>query len=581
MTYHTTNLWELLEKEPYNHYFWTELVRVAEDSKNFEGIAKVYRGFLEKFPLLHIYWNKLAIFLYENGPNNSVKDSIEVFEQSVKQGVLYHSAEMWQCYCTFATESCNIELGQDGVRNILERAVTAVGGDYQSDTIWSTYIQWENNNHNFDNVSALYMRVLSQPVRHLETFLENLFEHAKICSIEKAATPIERAQIDDQVNKEAENDIIKAADIGPRMTTLILEKRQQSYLQTAEAINKRQYFENKIRRTYFHFTRPNPIQIANWYQYIEFETISGDVQRTQHLYERCLIPCQMCPNIWINYATFLYSVGKVAEAEELLEQRAFNGLVGMDVEFLRLYGMFEESRENLQKASIIFEKINDEMTKPNGRFFNSGSARIALSSYYLRHTELQDRAIPVLVDFLNRYGKTLPESDGRHPLKRNQNKYDNSPDQREYVVVTAALSQLMSLETFEANYIAELRQKCLKVPLALAICVKTMVQNNRIEQAKQIYDEFLNSPKSQMTLADKEDIFPQYIEFLRKNATLTEIRQAERQYLQVQKAHRKEIMDERREKSKDTTNLSEIMDRWILYLQEIELFRRGYQEAND
>lgn len=580
-------LWDLVERHPYNHYFWTELVHVAEDSKSFEGIVRVYSGFLEKFPLLYVYWNKWALLVHQNGTGNSVRDSLEIFEKSVRPGVLEDSVEMWQYYCEFATKYCGLELSEEQIREILERAISHVGSDYQSDTIWSIYISWENDHQRIDNVSQLYMRVLEQPVRNLDTFFLNFTEHAKVHSIEKAATSIEKSQIDDQLNQEADNDVtLKADDLDRRMQTLIYERRKKTYYETAQFIQNRQFFETKIRRTYFHFTRPNPVQIANWYEYIEFEINSGNIDRAQHLYERCLIPCQMCPDVWIMYATFLYSNDKKEEAESLLEDRGLKGLIGRDPEFIRLYGMFEESHENEEKARKIFnDYLYAGFQKESDLFWKSGAARIAVASYYLRqgvlHSDVQEewrkKAIDVLSQFLKDFDEYLPDSTS----KSNSNKNENLELQREYTVVAAALSQVLSLSapSQDNSFVQNLSQKCLKVPLALAVCVKTMIESQRIDLAKQIYDDFLVSPRAQMSLKDRCEVFPSYIDFLRRYTSIKEIRQAERQYLLLQRELRSELIDERREECKDTSNLSEIMDRWILYLQEAEHLQRGFQEA--
>lgn len=586
------NLWTLVKKDPYNHYFWTELVRVAEESKSFEGIVRVYTGILEKFPLLHVYWNKWALLVHQNGTSNSVKDSLEIFERSVQPGVLENSVEMWQYYCEFATKYCALELNEDQVREILERAISHVGDDYQSDTIWSIYISWENERQRYDNVSQLYMRVLSKPVRNLDTFFSNFTEHAKNHSIEKAATSAEKSVIDDQLNQEADNDVtLKADDLERRMQTLIYEKRQQTYYQTAEFLQNRQFFEIKIRRTYFHFTRPNPIQIANWYEYIDFETKMGNIDRVQHLYERCLIPCQMCPDVWIMYANFLFSNGKAEDAEALLEERGLKGLIGRDPEFLRLYGMYEESHNQTEKARYIFEEcLHAGFLSNDGPFWSNGSAHIALASYYLRqgtlHPDVQQewssKAIQILSDYLKIFGDVLPDqSKATRRTNSSNSKNENLDAQREYTIVAAALSHLIAFENpaSDGSYISELRKKCLKVPLALALCVRTLIEAQQIDLAKQIYEDFLASPNAQMSLQDRCEMYPIYIEFLRRYSNITEIRKAERQYLNVQKERRLEIIEERREACKDTSNLSEIMDRWILYLQESDNMKRGFQET--
>ncbi|OHT10992.1 hypothetical protein TRFO_19475 [Tritrichomonas foetus] len=548
----TANLWNLVEKDPYNHYFWTELVTVAEKSKSFEGIVRVYSGFLDRFPLLHVYWNKWALIVYQNNTNNSLRESVEIFEKAVAPGVLEDSVEMWQCYCEFITKY-SFDLTDDEVRSTLERAISIVGNDYQSDSIWSIYIHWEDEHQRYDNVSALYARVLSRPIRNLDVFFQNFTEHSQSHSIERAASAQEKSLIDDQLNQEADNDVtLKADDLDRRMQELIYEKRREVYYETLQLLSQRHFFEVKIRRTYFHFTRPNPSQIANWYEYLNYEESQGDIKRIKHLYERCLIPCNMCPDIWIKYANFLINSQEAQpnEAFQLLE-RANKGIVSREPEFQRLYGLFIEATQGEEQASVIYSKLQD---------VPSATAKIAVASFYLRcgtsHNNIEEmckKAVDLLSAYLN-----------------------ETNDPRELTIVTAALAQLAPLTE---GHVENLSQKCLQFPLALSLCVKYFVDNERFDLAKRIFEDFLTSPNSKMSLEDKIHVFPVYIDFLRKNGQLPDIRVAERQFLATQRDLRLQKIEERREQCKDTSNLSEVMDRWILYLQETEKLRQGSANA--
>ena len=192
------------------------------------------------------------------------------------------------------------------------------------------------------------------------------------------------------------------------------------------------------------------------------------------------------------------------------------------------------------------------------------------------------QAKQILLDYLQEFGPILKEyAKTPHKSYSNKNENENLEQQREYAIVAAALSQILSLDASapEEDLISDVARNCSKVPLALGLCIKTMVESQRFDLAKQIYEDFLISPHAQMSLKERCELFPSYIEFLRRYTTPKEIRQAERQYLNIQKELRLQLIDERREECKDTSNLSEIMDRWILYLQETEQLQRGFQET--
>ena len=137
-----TNLWNLIDKDPYNPHFWTELVQVAENSKNYEAIVKAYSGFLERFPLMHIYRNKLALIVRQSNREGCAKEAMTIFEESVSHEVLEASVDMWQFYCDFAMKH-GMDFSDDDVRNIFNRALNVIGSDYDSDEIWSMFIRFE------------------------------------------------------------------------------------------------------------------------------------------------------------------------------------------------------------------------------------------------------------------------------------------------------------------------------------------------------------------------------------------------------------------------------------------------------
>lgn len=536
-----TNLWSLVDKDPYNPHFWTELVQVAENSKKYDVIVKTYAGFLEKFPLMHIYRNKLALIIRQSGKDSSVRDAIAIFEESVSHDVLEASVDMWLCYCEFATKH-GMDFSDDEVRAIFNRALSVVGSDYDSDGIWSMFIHWEEEKQRWDNVSALFCRVLSQPIRNLETFWQLFSEHSKHHSIERAATPQEKAEIDNLLNQEADNDVtLTADDLDRKMQELIYSYRSNSYSETLKLVTQKLLYELKISRTYFHFKPPNPGQIANWSEYLTYMEACGDVEQTIHLYERALIPMNVCPEIWIRYAVFLYDNGRPDDASALLE-RASKSPVSQLPEFQRLKGLFAEKAGNFDLANSIFSALEER---------NSGEAQVAVVGHIMREGSRNgtlDDAKAEAIQVCEKFLKT-------------------SLNPADYALVSGLLAKLSQTVDHEI-----LHSLCSSIPLALATSVKLTPD---VTEANRIFQTFLMDEKSKMSPEDKLRVFPVYLSFLRKSVDdIAQIRAVERARLSTEREVRKRNLRARREKAQDTANATDIMNRWIDYIEVSEEIRK-------
>jgi pre-mRNA-processing factor 39 len=70
-------------------------------------------------------------------------------------------------------------------------------------------------------------------------------------------------------------------------------------------VEKRQRFEDKIKRPYFHVRPLDLKQLKNWENYLDFELLDGDHERIVVLFERCLIPCAKYEQFWAKYAAYL------------------------------------------------------------------------------------------------------------------------------------------------------------------------------------------------------------------------------------------------------------------------------------
>lgn len=538
-----TNLWTLVDKDPYNPHFWTELVHAAESSRSYDAIVKAYSGFLEKFPLMHFYWNKWALIVRQSNKEDSTREAISIFDRAVAPGVLEASVDMWQFYIDFAMKN-GMDVSDEEMRTIFSRAITAVGGDYDSDGIWSSYIHWEEEKGRFDNVSMLFCQVLSQPVRNIQTFWDSFVEHRSKHSIERAVTPEERVEIEAQIAHEADNDVGLTVDqLNARMQDIIFEYRSRSYAASCELISQRLMFETMINRTYFHFKPPSPQQIANWSQYLSFLEAGENIGHTIHLFERCLIPMNLCPHIWARYATFLEKQERIDDAHNVLE-RARNSPIWRDPEMHRIYGMFEEKIQNFAAADAIFEEMKS---------MKSANAQIAITEHFLREgqrtgtlEEMTERSCVLLRDFL---------SVTTNPV--------------EYTTAATFLYKLSG----EID-MATLAERCTEVPMALSLCVGALSRQGEHQAVLDMYNTFLVAPTSRMSPENKVKLFPSFVKHQRcvsddpaKNREIVQLQLAAERQLRQQK------LAQRREMAKKVYNSSDTMNMWIDFIEKMEVLK--------
>jgi len=530
----STNLWSLIEKDPYNPHFWTELVQVAEESQNFEGIVRAYEGFLHNFPLMHIYWNKLALLI--KNKTSSPRESINTFVKSVAPNVLQFSVDMWYCYCDFIN-TFSVEFSENDVRSVFEQAISFVGNDYNSDTIWSMYINWEEKKGNIKNTAALFSVVLTKPIRNLEKFWESFEKHISRFPVEDVVTTEENNEIDQIVR-----DIIEKNDFSPSESITrvrkeqTLELRKRKYSEAVQAVSQKILYEMKIKRTYFHFQRPNESQLANWNQYLTFVESLGDINQTKYLYERALIPCSLCPEIWIRYANFILANEGQEFALSLLE-RAADSPLKADPLFIHLHGLFLESIGDSSGAGYLFEKLDLLAPSIDGiiyyafRMIRTGSSPVDyLQKQLISFTEPID--ITLICTVLSKLGKDIDTD--------------------------------------------LLISKCKTIPLALSLVIDQFSKNNCIADCIEVYKKFLfvDSP---MSLENKQKIIPSYIRYLVKNKlSFADIRAAQQLQVEIEKQIRLSLLEERREETKNLNDLSDVMDRWIEFFQEYDSLPQDY-----
>lgn len=91
---------------------------------------------------------------------------MSIYERGIQS--ISYSVDLWSHYLTFQIN----KIGQlpEVVRSLFERGVAYIGHDYLSHLFWDKYFQFELDQREFRNLGDLYKRVMSLPIKELESY---------------------------------------------------------------------------------------------------------------------------------------------------------------------------------------------------------------------------------------------------------------------------------------------------------------------------------------------------------------------------------------------------------------------------
>lgn len=160
------------------------------------------------------------------------------------------------------------------------------------------------------------------------------------------------------------------------------------FSKTQTETTKRWTYESEIKRPYFHVTELDEGQLSNWRRYLDFEESEGSYERTQFLYERCLVTCAHYDEFWQRYARWMGAQSGKEEEVRNIYQRASCLYVPIANPATRLqYAYFEEMTGRVDVAKDIHDAILMHLP-------NHVETIVSLSNISRRHGGL-DAAIDV------------------------------------------------------------------------------------------------------------------------------------------------------------------------------------------
>ncbi|BHF80406.1 PRP39 pre-mRNA processing factor 39 [Sparganum proliferum] len=348
-------LWRKVRANLGDFNAWISLLDAVEKHNDIEASRKAFDAFLDHFPYCYGYWKKYADL--ERHAGNKER-CLEIYAKGVEAIPL--SIDLWTAYLDATME---IVHGQEDyetrMRDLYELALEKAGLEFRSDALWEHYISWESGHNRLQRVLAIYDRILKTPTQlyfqNWDSFKklieenkpEEVLSSAEFVGLLARVAPVAATALRISMKAAQENWDSDGAEhpttAPPKKSAIeqvtepdrtavrqfIIDSREKVYQATYLQIMKRWYFEEKIRRPYFHVKPLEEMQINNWAEYLSFEeneasTVISDFKaanpdadplldedvrlarkRVRILYERCLVACALYENFWIRYAKYL------------------------------------------------------------------------------------------------------------------------------------------------------------------------------------------------------------------------------------------------------------------------------------
>ncbi|MEJ1269355.1 pre-mRNA processing factor 39 [Cricetulus griseus] len=154
--------WKTVETNPQDFTGWVYLLQYVEQENHLTAARKAFDKFFIHYPYCYGYWKKYADL---EKRHDNIKQSDEVYRRGLQAIPL--SVDLWIHYINFLKETLDPGDPETNgtIRGTFEHAVLAAGTDFRSDKLWEMYINWENEQGNLREVTAVYDRILGIPTQ--------------------------------------------------------------------------------------------------------------------------------------------------------------------------------------------------------------------------------------------------------------------------------------------------------------------------------------------------------------------------------------------------------------------------------
>uniref|UniRef100_A0A673T4S2 Pre-mRNA-processing factor 39 n=1 Tax=Suricata suricatta TaxID=37032 RepID=A0A673T4S2_SURSU len=351
--------WKTVENNPQDFTGWVYLLQYVEQENHLMAARKAFDKFFIHYPYCYGYWKKYADL---EKRHDNIKQSDEVYRRGLQAIPL--SVDLWIHYINFLKETLDPGDPETNstIRGTFEHAVLAAGTDFRSDRLWEMYINWENEQGNLREVTAIYDRILGIPTQlyshHFQRFKEHvqnnlprdLLTGEQFIQLRRELASVNGHSGDDgPPGDDLPSGIEDITDPAKLITEIenmrhrIIEIHQEMFNYNEHEVSKRWTFEE------------------GYAKYMENHSIEG----VRHVFSRaCTIHLPKKPMVHMLWAAFEEQQGNINEARNILRtfEECVLGLAMVRlrrVSLERRHGNMEEAEHLLQDA-IKNAKSNNE-----------------------------------------------------------------------------------------------------------------------------------------------------------------------------------------------------------------------------
>ncbi|KAF0039795.1 hypothetical protein F2P81_008030 [Scophthalmus maximus] len=408
-------LWKAAHDNPQDFTSWTDLLQYCEQESHMTASRRALVAFLIRYPLCYGYWKKFADLERRAGYNDKAE---EVCVQGLQAIPL--SVDLWIHYVNLllGTLDMNLPESPKRIRRVFEDAVAAAGLDFHSDRLWDLYVEWEKEQGNMQNATAVLDRVLKVPTQlyntHYDKFKEHLNSHEPkevlppeeyeelrtLCRQSQKAERAEQAQeeVEERPPGEEQPATPEGTDSEELMQKIreqVLVRRDKVYQDNEGEVRQRWNFEDAIKRPYFHVKSLDRLQLRSWHSYLDWEVaqlnkdtkepdqdldqaategsevtaqphgvseevaVARDDHSVRILFERCLIACALYEEFWTRYIQYL-EPQSVDEARAVY-RRACEVHLTYKPNIHMQWATFEERHGDLTEARRVLEALEKNL----------------------------------------------------------------------------------------------------------------------------------------------------------------------------------------------------------------------------
>uniref|UniRef100_A0A8C7Z2A4 Si:ch211-114c17.1 n=1 Tax=Oryzias sinensis TaxID=183150 RepID=A0A8C7Z2A4_9TELE len=405
------HLWKAAHDRPQDFTSWTDLLQYCEQEGHVVASHRALEAFLTHYPLCYGYWKKFVDLERRTGSNDKAE---EVCIRGLRAIPL--SVDLWIHYVNLllGTLDMNLSDSPTRIRRVFEDCLTAAGMDFHSDRLWDLYVEWEKEQGNLRNATAILDRVLKVPTQlyntHYDKFKEHINSHPPkdvlspeeyeelraLCRQSQKAERAQQAQQEDEERPPGEEEPatpegVDSEELMQKIRERVLAVRDKVYQENEEEVRKRWHFEEAIKRPYFHVKPLDRAQLQAWHAYLDWEmaelhrdsrdttqdpsqaAVEGSepqdapkdagIARSDHrvrvLFERCLIACALYEELWTRYIRYLEP--QSAEEARAVYRRACQIHLPQRPNIHMQWATFEERHGDIAEARRVLEELEKRL----------------------------------------------------------------------------------------------------------------------------------------------------------------------------------------------------------------------------